>query len=165
MTPGHPCRWPAYLQKAVNSLNTQVSDSHHFQPAYLFHGHRIDPIHGPIIDATSSYYLHLKLASSIINFDKHKRASNYQFRTIPTETPIQIKYDHGKNATSLDAKCIQDLGPNHSSILAKAPTHTTPIRVHKSDVFISKFAHNFAKIFPDLHETLIPEPCFSISEI
>merc|ERR1711884_231768 len=89
-----PSSWSFYLQKALYSMNTQVSDAHGFQPAYLYSGHLTDPITGPNIDENSPYACHLRLAKSILNFSKLNRSSNYKFRVLKKGQNVIVRYDH-----------------------------------------------------------------------
>ena len=59
--------YPFNLQKAVKAINTEVSDSHNFQPSYLFSGNFTDPVEGPSIDPLSTYAFNFNITFNVIN--------------------------------------------------------------------------------------------------
>ena len=161
MTPS-PGAWASILQKAFYSMNTSISDSHGFQPAYLFSGHLTDPINGPTIDVNSPHAFNLRVAKATLNFQKQQRSSDYKYRVVERSQKVLVRYDHTKSGSSLNGTILSDLGENHSTVMVKLePTkgqkgRHLPIRVHKSDILIEKTDPNYAKIFSDLPGSILP---------
>jgi hypothetical protein len=149
-------QWSFHLQKATQSINNEISDSHDFQPSYLISGHLTDPEKGPLIDSNSEYGFNLKLAKAIINFNKRQNCSNYQFRTLENNQRIIIQYDHTKLGTKLEGVVLEDLGKDHSTVKVKIDKRHLPIKIHKSDILISKNDPNYSKIFSDLPNSVLP---------
>ena len=151
-----PGSWGPVLQQAFESMNTQISDSHGFQPAYLFSGHKTDPITGPLIDEDTPYAFNLRVARATLNFQKQQRSSNYKYRVLEPNQKVLVCYDHSKSGTTLVARVISDLGEDHSTIMVKLEKRHLIIRVHKSDILIEKSDPNFSKIFSDLPSSILP---------
>ena len=158
------CRWSFHLQKATQSVNNEISDSHDFQPSYLFSGHLTDPEKGPFIDLNSEYSFNLKLARAKINFNKRQNCSNYKYRTLETDQRIIIQYDHTKSGSKLEGTVIKDLGKEHSTVKVKIDKRHLPIKIHKSDILIPKNDQNYSKIFSDLPNSLVPELFRNLTE-
>ena len=137
-------------------MNTQVSDSHGFQPSYLYSGHPSDPIKGPIIKEDSQHTFNLRVAKSTINFNKQQRSSNYKYRVVEKDQRVKVRYDHTKSGSSSDGTVITDLGEKHSTVLVKLDKRHLPIKIHKSDILIPKSDENFSKIFSDLPASILP---------
>ena len=149
-------QWSFQLQKATRSLNNEMSDSHGFQPSYLFSGHKTDPEQGPIVDSETTYSFNLRLAKALINFEKQQRASNYKFRILEPNQKIIIQYDHTKSGKKLNGTVLSDLGENHSTVTAKIDKRHLPIKIHKTDILIPKDDPNYSKIFKDLPNSILP---------
>jgi hypothetical protein len=152
-----PSQWSFHLQKATQSINNEISDSHGFQPSYLLSGHLTDPIQGPLIDSLSEYSFKLKLAKAVINFKKRQNCSNYKFRTLDKDQRIVIQYDHSKSGKKLLGTVSTDLGVEHSTVTAKIDKRHLPIKIHKTDILIPKEDPNYSKIFSDLRNSVLPE--------
>ena len=159
-----PSQWSFNLQKATQSVNNEISDSHGFQPSYLLSGHQTDPITGPLIDSTSEYSFNLRLAKAVINFKKRQNCSNYKFRTLEKDQRIVIQYDHSKNGKKLYGTVLSDLGEDHSTVTAQIDKRHLPIKIHKTDILIPKEDPNYSKIFKDLRASVLPENLQPLAE-
>ena len=100
----------------------------------------------------------LKLVQAILNEKKQKRASSYKYRCLDKGQRIIIQYDKHKRGylKRLHATVIQDDGSSASTVLVNMDRRHYSIRIHKSDIFISKNDEHFSTIFSDLTTSLIP---------
>jgi len=100
----------------------------------------------------------LKLVQAILNEKKQKRASSYKYRTLEKDQRIVIQYDKHKRGylKRLNATVINDEGSGASTVLVNIDSRHYSIRIHKSDIFISKSDKKFSAIFSDLVASLLP---------